>query len=152
MHDFQYVKRKSLKCVKHYFEANLHSNGISANGKFAVCQCAKSDSDDNRVLAFFDIEKSALIWKMAPVSGWADSYHFDCSKKYLYLGYKDKGKFRYNFDGKLLDKEKWEVERINNTSAFDLSVMAKDKFKEMDTDLSVRPPAKLEELTSWEFF
>ena len=135
---FYVFDKEGVQLIKHRFKANFYNNGVSPDGKFAVCQCAGSDTADGNVLAFFDIETGALLWKKIPKSGWADSYDFDCEKKYLYLGYRDEGKFRYDFDGKFLDKEKWETEQIENASAFELSNMAKNQFKEIDDDLTVK--------------
>jgi len=122
--------------VKYFFSANLLNNSISENGRYAVCQCAESDTKDGGVLAFFDLEKGELFWKIQPESGWADSYHFDCEKNELLLIYRERGQYRYSFTGHFIDKDKWEVERINYASAFELSIIAKERFKEKASPLS----------------
>ncbi|HUT17416.1 MAG TPA: hypothetical protein VMW84_03870 [Acidobacteriota bacterium] len=116
--------------VQHRFTANLFNNGIAEDGRFAVCQCANSDTEDGRILAFFDLVKGILLWKIYPITGWADSYRFDPEKKELILRYREKGEYRYTFAGQFVDKEKWEVERVNFASAFELSLIAKERFKE----------------------
>lgn len=108
---FYVFDMSGTKVMSHYFEANLYNNGISPNGKYAVCQCANSNTGDSGVLAFFDIEAGLLLWKIKPKSGWAYSYSFDMKNRYLYLECQEEGKFRYNFDGEFVDKEKWEAER-----------------------------------------
>ena len=122
--------------IKYHFEANLYNNGISEDGKYAVCQCANSDTEDGGVLAFFDLEIGRILWKKSPESGWADSYLFDCQNHYLYLVYRDKGKFRYTFEGEFIDKDKWEDARIKYASSFELSLIARDRFKEVSDNLS----------------
>lgn len=122
--------------VKHRFSANLFNNGMSEDGRYAVCQCANSDTEDGSVLAFFDLEKGSLLWKIQPESGRADSYYIDCVKKELLLGYRERGKYRYSFAGHFIDKDKWEVERIDYASAFELSIIAKERYKEKTSALS----------------
>lgn len=122
--------------LNHTLSANLFNNGISENGKYVVCQCCNSDTDDSNTLYFFDLEKGSLLWKINPEVGWADSYYFDCEKMELHLIYKEKGIFRYNFNGSFLDKEKWESERINYLSAFEISDIAKERFKEKKNNMN----------------
>jgi tetratricopeptide (TPR) repeat protein len=116
--------------LKQNFSANLLNNGISKNGQYSVCQCCNSNTDDSNTLNFFDLEQGKLLWKTNPESGWADSYLFDCVKTELHLIYRDKGIYRYSFGGDFLDKEKWETERINYMSAFEISDIAIERFKE----------------------
>ena len=115
--------------VSHSLSANLFNNGISKNGEYAVCQCCHSNSYDSSKLCFFDLNKCTLIWEIKPEIGWADSYYFDCEKSELQLIYKEKGIYRYDFEGHFIDKKKWENERINYLSAFDISNIAKNRFK-----------------------
>jgi tetratricopeptide (TPR) repeat protein len=122
--------------VQHRFTANLFNNGIAEDGRFAVCQCANSDTEDGGALAFFDFEKGILLWKIHPESGRAESYYFDCEKKELLLRCRERGEYRYSFAGQFIDKDKWEAERINYASAFELSLIAKERFKEKGTGLS----------------
>ena len=44
--------------LNYKFNANLVNNGISVDGRYAVCQCARSDSEDSNVLSFFDFPGS----------------------------------------------------------------------------------------------
>lgn len=122
--------------VQHRFTANLLNNGIAEDGRFAVCQCANSDTEDSGVLALFDLNKGMLLWKIQPESGWADSYHFDCEGKKILLCYREKGEYRYSFGGDFIEKDKWQIERINYVSAFELSLIAKERFKEKYNSLS----------------
>lgn len=122
--------------VQHRFTANLFNNGIAEDGRFAVCQCANSDTEDSGVLAFFDLNKGLLLWKIQPESRCADSYHFDCEGKEILLRYRERGEYRYSFGGDFIDKDKWQAERINYASAFELSLIAKEHFKEKYHSLS----------------
>ncbi len=122
--------------LKHSFSANLYNNSISENGRYCVCQCCNSDTDDSNTLNFFDLEEGSILWKTNPETGWADSYYFDCEKMELHLTYKEKGIFRYSFNGNFLDKEKWETERINYLSAYEISDLAKERFKEKKNNMN----------------
>lgn len=114
--------------IKHRFSANLYNNGISENGNFAIIQTCNSNSEDGNILCFFDLENKSLIWKIHPIIGWASSYHFDCKKKELHLNYQEKGEYRYNFNGQFIDNKKWESEKINFMSGFEISEIAKEKY------------------------
>ena len=82
------------------------------------------------------MEKGSLLWKLNPEVGWANSYYFDYEKMELHLVYKDKGIFRYSFEGNFLDKEKWETERIKYMSAYEISDIAKERFKEKKNSMN----------------
>lgn len=114
--------------IKHRFSANLYNNGISENGRFAVSQTCNSNTEDGNILCFFNLEQYSLLWKTHPAIGWATSYIFDCDKMELQLDYKEKGIYRYSFSGEFVDKEKWESEKINYMSAFEISGIAKNRF------------------------
>jgi tetratricopeptide (TPR) repeat protein len=122
--------------IKHLFRANLYNNGISQNGRYAVCQCANSDSVDGGALALFDLDAGALLWKKPPETGWADSYSFDCNNNILFLHYRDRGSFRYSFAGGFLDKEALEKQRIENATGFELSSLARSRFRKIQAALT----------------
>jgi hypothetical protein len=133
---FYAFDRLGNQLVQHRFAANLFNNGIAEDGTFAVCQCAfNSDTEDGGVLAFFELLKGILLWKTQPEPGWADSYGFDLERKELILRYREKGEYRYTFTGQFVDKEKWEVERLNFASAFELSFIAKERLKQKGSSL-----------------
>jgi hypothetical protein len=88
--------------LSHRFEANLHNNGLSKDGEFAVCQLCNSPSRDGGTLAFFDLGHRSLLWQIEPEDGWADSYAFDTVKRELTLAYEGQGESRYSFGGEPL--------------------------------------------------
>jgi len=123
--------------LKKRFRANLNNCGISSDGRFAVCQTCNSDYDAHSgMLFFFDVSNRKLLWKKAPETGWASGYEFDTQNKILYLCYEGLGKYRYSFDGKCLDEERWRVEwrrkRLENPSGYDLLDIAEEKMKEVE--------------------
>lgn len=114
--------------IQHRCRANLDNNGISNDGQYAVCQTYYSeDESDANKLFFFDLRNKKLVWKREPETGLAEDYHFDTERQFLYLLY-DKGRsYRYNFDGNFLDAERWEKERINFVSGYELLTIAETK-------------------------
>lgn len=133
---FYAFDRLGTQLVQHRFAANLFNNSIAKDGTFAICQCAfNSNTEDGGVLSFFDLLKGILLWKTQPEPGWADSYGFDLERKELILRYREKGEYRYSFTGQFIDKEKWETERLNFASAFELSFIAKERLKEKGCNL-----------------
>jgi tetratricopeptide (TPR) repeat protein len=120
---------KGEQCIAHRFGANLHSNGISPDGLFAVCQLCNSETSDSGVLAFFDISKRCVLWKIEPITGWADSYGFEAEKGILFLNYINLGSFQYSFRGEFIDSLRWERARIEKADGYTIASMARDKLE-----------------------
>jgi len=129
---FYAIDRQGNVVTRKLFQANLFNNGISSDGRFAVCQTCNSDNADSGILCFFDLLAGAILWAKPPESGWADSYEFDVEKELLYLVYMDVGKFVYNFSGEFLDSERWQTERIKRANGFELSAIARERFQSLD--------------------
>lgn len=96
--------------VSERFTANLLNNGISANGRLAVCQTCNSDTDDASVLAVFDLVQGREIARWRPESGWAASYAISDDGRSLRLRYPDGASLAYSLDGTFLDRDLW-IER-----------------------------------------
>ena len=94
---FYAIDRQGNVLVKKCFQANLFNNGISSDGMFAVCQTCNSDNEDGDKLSFFDLCTRKMLWTKPPESDWADSYEFDVNNGFLYLVYKDRSRYAYNF-------------------------------------------------------
>ena len=100
--------RKGRKLVEKLFTANLERSAVSPDGKFAVCQTLASDTEDNSLLSFFDLDTGGVVWQKIPETlGGAKSYEFDVEGRTLYLAYEGLGKFAYSFSGLFLDEERW---------------------------------------------
>jgi hypothetical protein len=98
--------------LKHLFQANLFNNGLSPDGKYAICQTANSDHADGNTLNFFDLSTGEHLFQKCPDCGWWDSYEFDTEKELIYAVDKNLGKFAYRFSGEFLDTERWYTARI----------------------------------------
>lgn len=132
MGTFYALDRQGNVLLKKLFQANLWNNGISPDGRFAVCQTCNSDNADGNVLTFFDLLTGKILWQKQPETSWADSYEFDLEKEIIYLVYRDKGKFAYSFSGEFIDAERWQAERIKQASGFELHAIARERFQNLD--------------------
>ncbi len=90
------------------FAANLFNNGLSADGRFAVCQtCNAPGSADSSVLAVFDLAERREISAFTPEAGWAHEYEFDPAAKWIRLRYNDGSFCTYALMGEFLDRDQW---------------------------------------------
>jgi Tetratricopeptide repeat len=94
--------------LKQAFKANLHSNGISADGSLAVCQTCNSDHEsDSSMLAVFDLHARKELARWVPESGWALSYEFPEGERTVRLVYPDRSAYKYTLDGNFLDTRRY---------------------------------------------
>ncbi|MBX9822113.1 tetratricopeptide repeat protein [Afipia birgiae] len=88
-------------------KANLFNNGLSADGRWAICQTANAPSEDGGRLFVFDLAAGIQISSWQAASGWADQYVFSADGQIIFLEYRDRGSFAYGIDGTFLDRTKW---------------------------------------------
>lgn len=131
--------------VEQLFQANLYNTGISASGKFAVCQMANADSKDGGKLFLFDLSSGAIRSQVDPESGWAHGYQFDEANETLSLLYDKDRSYKYAFSGEFLDCDRWSVERLDFASAYELIDIAAEKLKSPSA-LSREDYAKIDQL------
>jgi tetratricopeptide (TPR) repeat protein len=124
--NFYAYNKKGEIIINHYYSANLVNNGLSNNGRFAICQTAHSDTSDADSITCFDLTEGKLLWKKIPETRRADAFEFE--ENNIYLVYDNIGKFKYSFSGKFLDDEKWYKARVEHGSAFDLIEIADKKL------------------------
>lgn len=86
-----------------HLQANLMGNGISVNGRFAVCQTANSGHVDGSSLFLFDLASGAELFSAPPMAGWTMDYDIDEDTVEVIAQVKDLGAFRYGQDGTFLD-------------------------------------------------
>lgn len=130
---FYAYDKAGKKLVSQHFSANLKTNCISNDGRFAACDLANSNSKDSGLLAVFDLQKGALIIRIYPEDDAGSLLSISSVDKTITFDYQNLGKFRYNFDGVFIDKEKLQQARIEKGSVFDLLEKVKNT-KEIDED------------------
>ena len=89
------------------FKANLFNNGLSSDGRWAVCQTCNSENEDAGKLFLSDLAQGTELCSWAPESGWANGYAFAPDGQTLTLTYAQVGAFRYSFTGEFLDRTLW---------------------------------------------
>ena len=96
------------KILTRRFKANLYNNGLSPDGRLAVCQTANSpDPKDGSVLAVFDLAAGREVASWHAESGWASFYEFPPDSQTIKLGYQDRSAFAYSLSGDFIDRLKW---------------------------------------------
>ena len=126
------------------FKANMYNVGIDDSGKFVVAQLCNSESEDAGRLIFIDLTINKILWKISPVTGWADSYVFDNSEQQIGLEYKNRGTYFYSYSGDFLDAQKWNKDRLDHGSGYELISLCKEKFESLEVESS---KGKVVELT-----
>jgi hypothetical protein len=97
--------------LEHKMRALINNCGISRDGRYAVCQTCNSDYEpDCGMFYFFDLIKRTLVWKITPEAGWAHGYDFDTQNNFIIVKYDRLGSYRYTFEGKFIDRDKFAQE------------------------------------------
>jgi len=105
--------------IRQPFKANLFNNGISHDGRFAVCQtCNSGDERDSSVLAVFDLKNGREFARWRPESGWANAYRFTQDGVHVVLEYPQKASLAYTLAGEFVDREKWLDNSIARGEAY----------------------------------
>jgi hypothetical protein len=116
---FRAFRADGKQIVSRPFKANLFNNGLSADGRLAVCQtCNSPDPDDASILAVFDLISGTEVASWRPESGWATFYEFPADGQTVRLGYADGSAFSYAIDGEFLDRVRWAEAELNKGNLF----------------------------------
>ncbi|PHR96741.1 MAG: hypothetical protein COA68_14745 [Oceanobacter sp.] len=93
--------------------ANLSSNGLSKDGRYAICQTANAPgSDDSCRYILFDLEEAREMARWEPETGWASGYEFDSVNRRLFIICEGDERVGYNFDGQMVDRDGWQERKI----------------------------------------
>ena len=107
--------------VTQQFAANLMSNSLSPDGKFAICQTANAPgSADSCRCMLFDLAVGREMARWEVETGWAEHYEWDCEERRVDLCMKDGERVGYDFTGCMVEREAWQLRRIG---AGDLNVI-----------------------------
>ena len=113
--------------LSHDLEANLFNNGLSSDGRLAICQTANAPTEDGSKLYLFDLEAGAMLASWHPEQGWAKDYAFDSRAGWIELRYGDGSAVRYRLDGVMLDRDGWLRDRIARGDVGIIEIIFKDK-------------------------
>lgn len=100
------------------FSANLLGNAISPEGRFALCACANHPiHEDGGTVAFFDLQERVCLWQKVLVTGpLAKSYAISEQQRQFTVTYVDGRRYRYDFEGNLLERVQLTSEQLKNMS------------------------------------
>lgn len=107
--------------------ANLASSAISRNGKYGVCQTCNSSTEDGSSLFLFDLQSGDELFHVEPAAGWAMNYTIDESGAEVIAHIKDLGAFRYERNGRFLDREELEEARLHRGS-YSLAILTAEEI------------------------
>lgn len=113
--------------LKRKLTANLASNAISPNGKYAVCQTNNSATEDGFSLFLFDLESGEELFHAQPCAGWTMDYTIDEAQSEVIAHIKDLGTFRYDRNGHFLDSALLEEARLHKGD-FSTTIMTAERI------------------------
>lgn len=111
--------------MSHLFSAKIFSVFLSPDGEHGMAQLANSSSSDASKLYIFDIESGRPVASFIPESGWADEYEVGTDEGTVWLINKDGGRYKYSFDGVLLNPEQYAADRREKATALELVFMVR---------------------------
>lgn len=115
--------------IAYTFSAKTLNIGISPEGTHVVAQMCNSETNDSGKLFLFEVSQSKPIATFTPETGWANEYEFSVPDGILSLCYRGNRKYRYQFDGTFLDRERFERERVEDASPTELVLVVREKMK-----------------------
>jgi len=128
--------KKGEEIISHYYSANLGKNGLSTDGRYAICQTYHSDTTDGNTVTCFDLAIGKLLWQKTPETKNADAFEIDSEEKNIYFLYDNIGKFKYTLAGEFVDDDKWYRARIEHGTGYELIEIANQKFGAMGTSVN----------------
>jgi len=141
---FYAFDRSGKRLVSQEFGASALNSAVSGEGRFAAFMTAGGNAPDASKLFLFDIQDGEALWSKWPESGRPDRYEFDPSEALLWLIYEDKGRYAFSMtDGDFLDREKWEVERIEWAHPYELSRIGQERLKQAGESLDLQSGAEI---------
>ena len=133
---FVAYNKKGKELVSHNFTANIESNSLSNDGRYAICQTYHSNTTDSNTVTCFDLVTGKLLWQKIPETKNADAFEFDSEENIIVFVYDKVGKFRYSLTGEFLDKEQWYQARIKHGSGYELIEIANQKLANIGNSIN----------------
>lgn len=122
--------------IAQQFSANLMSNGLSPDSRYAICQTANAPgSDDSCRYMLFDLEAGREIARWEVETGWAEGYKWDCDAGRVIICLRDGEQAIYDLAGTMVDRGGWLRRRI---AAGDLGVIKDVLSSQVSLDREMR--------------
>lgn len=100
--------------VSRSYSANLLNNGLSRDGRLAVCQtCNAPGSPDSSILTVFDLAAGAEVARWTAESGWARGYEFPQGGERVRMLRGDRPSLVYSLTGEFLDRCLWLRDEVS---------------------------------------
>lgn len=129
----------------HEFVANVMNNGLSNDGRFAICQTANApSSSDSCKYILFDLEAGGEVARWDSETGWTSGYAFDVANRLVRLFHKDDETVEYGFDGQMVDRGEWQDRRIANGDIVVIRSVLEAAGSEIDEALRAKLRAGLD--------
>lgn len=101
------------------YSANLLNNGLSDDGRLAVCQTANAPgSPDSSVLSVFDLALAKEVATWTAESGWASSYEFPQGGDRIRMIRRDRVSLDYALNGTFLDRRTWLHDEVGRGTLY----------------------------------
>lgn len=101
------------------FSANLLNNGLSSDGRLAVCQtCNAPGSPDSSILTVFDLAAGAVVAVWTAESGWATSYEFPEGGDRIRMVRGDRPSLDYSLEGAFLHRRLWLQDEVSRGTLY----------------------------------
>lgn len=110
---FHAFSRDGTPILSRRYSANLLNNGLSQDGRLAVCQtCNAPGSPDSSIVTVFDLAGGAVLASWTPESGWANAYEFPEGGDRIRMVRHDRPSLDYRVSGEFLDRKIWLEDEV----------------------------------------
>ena len=116
---FRAFRSDGTAIASRIYSANLLNNGLSRDGRLAVCQtCNAPGSADSSILTVFDLVAGAEVASWTAESGWASGYEFPGSGGRVRMLRGDRPALDYSLTGEFLDRRLWLEDEVRRGTLY----------------------------------
>ena len=116
---FHAYRRDGSLIVSRSYSANLLNNGLSSDGRLAVCQtCNAPRSPDSSILTVFDLVAGTVQAEWTAESGWANGYEFPEGGDRVRMLRGDRPSLDYTLTGTFLHRRHWLEDEVRRGTLY----------------------------------
>lgn len=116
---FHAFRSDGTSILSRLYSANLLNNGLSRDGRLAVCQtCNAPGSPDSSTLSVVDLERGAEVAAWVAESGWARGYEFPEGGERVRMLRGDRPSLDYALTGEFLDRRLWLEDEVRRGTLY----------------------------------